>query len=218
MKLIWVAGLVLWMVVLPAWGQSDATVRIDYTNPALIPGQWRMEIHPDGRAHFESKRGPAPRDPELTIEPPDLDRDVQLDPAFAERIFQTAERKHLFRIKCESHLKVAFQGNKTLSYTGPEGTGSCEFNYSRDPEIQSLSDSLQSVATTIIEGGRLEKLLQHDRLGLDRDMELLTQMAADGRAQQMEAISGILRRLADDYSVLERVRRRARALLGTANN
>lgn len=218
MKLTWVAGLLLWMIVLPLSGQSDAAVRIDYSNPALIPGQWSMEIHPDGRAHFESKRGTAARDPELPIEPPNLDRDVQLDPTFAARVFRTAKRKHFFKMNCESHLKVAFQGNKTLTYTGPEGTGSCEFNYSRDPDIQSLSDSLQSVATTIIEGGRLESLLQHDRLGLDRDMQLLTQMAADGRAQQMEAISGILRRLADDDSVLERVRRRARALLGTAND
>jgi hypothetical protein len=100
-----------------------------------------------------------------------------------------------------------------LSYTGPHGSGSCTFNYSRDKEIQTLGDSLEAVAETILEGARLELLLQHDRLGLDAEMEFLTEAVGDGRAQQVCAIQAILDRLAEDDSVLERVRKRARALL-----
>ena len=71
-------------------------------------------------------------------------------------------------------MKVAFQGWKTLTYTGPAGQGSCTFNYSRDKEIQALGDP-SAVAQTILEGARLEMLLQHDRLGLDKEMEYLTE-------------------------------------------
>jgi hypothetical protein len=100
--------------------------------------------------------------------------------------------------------------------TGPGGEWSCEFNYSQDKEIQALGDSLVAVAGTIAEGARLELLLRHDRLGLDREMEFLVEAEADGRAQQMEAIREILKRLADDPGVMERVRKRARVLLTKA--
>ena len=90
---------------------------------------------------------------------------------------------------------MAFQGLKKLTYTGPEGEGSCEFNYSRDTEIQSLGDSLVAVATTIIEGARLETLLQHDPLGLDQEIQNVQEAAGDGRAQQICSIRDILERL-----------------------
>jgi len=72
------------------------------------------------------------------------------------------------------------------------------------------------VAGTIVEGGRLEALLQHDPLGLDRETEYLVEAAGDGRAEQIGAIRGILERLADDDSVMERVKRRVRVLLAMA--
>jgi hypothetical protein len=69
------------------------------------------------------------------------------------------------------------------------------------------------VAGTILEGARLEMLLVHDRLGLDREMEYLLEASQDGRIQQVCAIRDILERLAEDEGVMERVRKRARMLL-----
>jgi len=128
-----------------------------------------------------------------------------------------AERSHWFDTACESHLKVAFQGWKKLSYTGPQGSGSCTFNYSKDKEIQATGDSLVAVAETILEGARLEMLLQHDRLGLDKETEYLVDAAQNGRAQQLCAIRDILTQLASDDAVMERVRKRARVLLAEAD-
>jgi hypothetical protein len=114
-------------------------------------------------------------------------------------------------------MKVAFQGTKKLTYNGPEGEGSCEFNYSKDTEIQALGDSMVAVATTIIEGARLETLLQHDPLGLDAEIQNVQEAAGDGRAQQICSIRDILERLSQDPAVMERVRRRAKALLAHAD-
>ena len=75
---------------------------------------------------------------------------------------------------------------------GPQGQGSCTFNYSRDKEIQALGDSLVGVAETLREGARLEMLLQHDRLGLDKEMEYIVEASKDGRLRQVCTISGIL--------------------------
>lgn len=202
---------------LPAVAESGPVVTAEYTNPGLIPAHWTLEIHPDGRAHFRSERGSAPRE-SGELEAPNLDQDLQVSPKFAEHAFEVARRKKRFETQCESHLKVAYQGTKKLAYSGPDGEGACEFNYSRDNEIQSLGDAMQSVANTLIVGARLQSLLQHDRLGLDKETETLAESAANGRAQQIGSIRDILERLAEDDSVLERVRRRAKALLARAEN
>jgi len=188
--------------------------QVDYTNPGLIPAQWTLEIHPDGSAHFKTERGNVPSQ---GIEPADIDRDVQLSTQFAAHVFSVMEQKAPFRNGCESPLKVAYQGMKKLTYTGPDGPATCEFNYARDKEIQNLSDSLISVATTLIEGARLQTLLLHDRLGLDRETQVLVDSAKDGRAKQIGSIRDILERLAEDPAVMERVKRRARMLLTKAD-
>jgi hypothetical protein len=59
-------------------------------------------------------------------------------------------------------------------------------------------------------------LMQHDRLGLDKEMEYLCDAAKDGRMSQICAIREILERLAGDDEVMERVRKRARILLAQA--
>jgi len=199
-------------------------LEVDYSNPGLSPSHWTLTLHPDGSGHFRSDRSRvmavgtqgSAQENSTQIEAPDVDRDVRVSAEYAERVFQTVRQHNLFNSDCESHLKVAFQGWKKLSYSGPEGVGSCAFNYSKDKEIQALGDSLVSVAGTILEGARLEMLLQHDRLGLDSEMEFLLEASKDGRVQEMSTIRGILDRLANDPEVMARVRRRARVLLAKA--
>jgi hypothetical protein len=191
---------------------ADPVIQVDFSNPGLDPSHWTLTLHPDGTGHFSSQMGVTP-DGLKEMEVPNVNRDVQLSASFAAHVFEEAQRHKWFDEDCESHLKVAFQGWKTLAYRGPEGRGSCTFNFSKDKDIQSLGDSLEAVAETILEGARLEMLLQHDRLGLDKEMEYLVDAAGNGRAQQICTIRGILVRLAQDDEVLERVRKRARMLL-----
>jgi hypothetical protein len=198
-----------------ALAETNEIFEASFSNPGLVPAQWTLEFHPDGTGHFKTERGSAPGQ---GIEAADVDRDIQLSAQFAAHVFELAEKKRLFKNGCESHLKVAFQGTKKLTYTGPAGQGSCEFNYAKDPEIQALGDSLVSVATTLIEGARLQALLLHDRLGLDRETQALVESANDGRAQQFGSIRDILERLAEDPAVLDRVKRRARILLTKADS
>jgi len=189
----------------------DSVVQEDFSDPELSPQQWTLLLHPDGSGHFRAHM--EPKVGMKVIEAPDVDRDIKVSKEFAERAFGTAKSHKWFNAQCESHLKVAFQGWKTLTYTGPAGHGSCTFNYSRDKEIQSLGEAMQAVAQSILEGARLEVLLQHDRLGLDQEMEFLTEEFQDGRAQEVDAIRDILERLAADDEVLDRVRKRAQNLL-----
>jgi hypothetical protein len=198
-----------------AAGQTaqQATVVTEFTNPAMIPSRWVLTLHRDGSGHFRSERGLAKSTDSTGIDAPDIDRGVQVSKEFADRVFQVAWGQKWFNEECESHLKVAFQGWKTFRYAGPDGEGSCTFNYSRSKDIQALGDSMMGVAETLIEGARLETLLQHDRLGLDREMEYLTDAAKDGRMREVGSIREILERLEADPAVLDRVRKKARVLL-----
>lgn len=196
--------------------EARAVIVTDFSNPQVSPSHWTLVLHRDGSGHFHSERGKPPASALEVIDPPDVDRQIQVSAEFAERVFQSAQNHHWFNEDCEGHLKVAFQGWKKLSYSGPEGNGTCTFNYSKDKEIQALGDTLVGVAETLREGARLEMLLQHDPLGLDQEMEYLYEAAKDGRVRQIGVISEILERLADDQDVLERVRKRARVLLKQA--
>lgn len=197
---------------------KSPVITVEYSNPGLSPSHWKLVLQPDGRGHFTSERGKVNSGPPGEMQVPNLDRDIQLSPGFASSVFAAARRHDWFNQRCESHMKVAFQGWKSLSYAGPEGKGSCTFNYSKDKQIESLGDSFQAVAQTIVEGVRLEMLLQHDPLGLDKEMENLALAARAGRAQQICIIRGILERLAQDDQVMDLVRKRARTLLAQSES
>lgn len=188
-------------------------VTADFSNPALTPSHWVLTLHRDGSGHFHSDGGDLHQTEPKEINAPDVDRDFHVSAAFADQVFLAARENKWFNIQCESHLKIAFQGWRTLAYRGPEGRGACTYNYSKDRDIQSLGESIAGVAETLLEGARLETLLQHDRLGLDREMEYLTDAVKDGRMREIGAIQEILARLEADPEVLDRVRKRARALL-----
>ncbi len=191
---------------------------IEYSNPALSPSHWVLTLHPDGSGHFESTVGPKSADPPDGMRIPNENRNVQLSPHFAASAFAVAERHDLFNDACESHDKVAFEGWKTFRYAGPSGEGSCTFNYSRQKDIQELGESFLAVSQTIFEGVRLEMLMQHDPLGLEKEIESLAAAAQDGRAQQLCAIKDILERLAQDNNIMTMVRKRAQLLLAGADS
>jgi hypothetical protein len=196
---------------------AGPVVQLDYSNPGLTPAHWVLTLSPDGTGHFSSERGNAPTDPSQGFQAANVNRDIKVNAEFAAHVFQTIHQQKNLASDCDSHSKVAFQGWKKLTYNGPDGAGSCTFNYSKDKDIQALGETLVAVAGAILEGARLEVLLQHDPLGLDKEMDFLVEAAGDGRVQQIGAIRGILERLADDPEVMERVRKRARILLARAN-
>ena len=212
MRFAWLATLSM-LLTLFAQAESNAVIRVDYSNPGLYPSQWTLVLHPDGSGHFHAEGGTKPGSDEDTIEPSKVDRDINLSNDYANHVFNAVRDKRILHGQCESHLKVAFQGLKKISYSGPDAKGGCEFNYSSAKEVQELGESFVAVGSTLIEGARLELLLQHDPLGLDKAIQYIVEASGDGRLQQICAIRDILQRLQDDPHVMDRVRKRARMLL-----
>ena len=217
MRSLWLVLLVV-LVSLPSSAQQTPIVQVEFSNPSLYPAQWTLVLHPDGNGHFHAEGGNRPAQYPETMSPGRIDQDVRLSAEFTTRIFKTVHDNKILRNKCESHLKVAFQGLKKIRYSGPDAEGGCEFNYSTNKQIQDLGDSLVAVGSTLIEGARLELLYQHDPLGLDKAIQFVVEASGDGRMQQICAIRNILERLEDDPRVLDRVRKQARMLLARSGS
>jgi hypothetical protein len=195
---------------------SASEIRFSYENPKLEPHQYVITVDEDGTGHYRSESTPATNGQDIGSE--SQDRSIHISKAVRTSMFAAAGKTKFFA-NCEDGGKnIAFQGNKTLQYEGPQGKGSCQYNWSKNPQIQKLTDQFAAIAATLEEGSKLERRYAHGRLSLDTEMEILTQLVQEGRAIELENIAPILQKLATDEAVLQRVQRRAQALLQTVKN
>jgi hypothetical protein len=200
-----------------AQSETQPQIRFTYENPKLQPPKYVLTVAQDGSGHFKAEGGGPTDGQTMSSEP--QDRPIHISRTLREAMFTTARKNKLFAISCDDGGKnIAFQGNKTLEYEGPEGKGSCMYNWSKNAQIDKLTDQFEAIAATLDEGGKLQRQYEHGRLSLDSEIEILEQMVHDGRAIELENIAPILQTLAGDEAVLQRVQRRARALLQGARS
>jgi hypothetical protein len=198
----------------PLAAQAPARIVYTFDHPQLQPARYTITIDETGAGHFVSQPGPA--DPASTDEvvPAPMDRDIRLDDSLRVALFGYARDHRFFGTRCDKgNTGLAFTGNKTLTYTGPDGHGTCAFIWASDALLQRLSDQLNAVAFTIEIGRRLDVEVQHDRLGLDSELASLQEAINDQRASDLPNIAGELQTIAGDQQVMNRARKRALALL-----
>jgi hypothetical protein len=211
------AWAVLPFIFTPGWlpvaaQAAAAQIRFTYENPKLQPPKYVITVGEDGNGHYRSEAG-GPADGQ-SMSPEPLDRPIHISKALRDAMFTAARKNKLFAVSCDDGGKnIAFQGTKTLEYEGPEGKGSCMYNWSKNAQIDKLTDQFEAMAATLDEGSKLQRQYEHGRLSLDSEMEMLDQMVHDGRAIELENIAPLLQTLAGDEAVLQRVQRRARAML-----
>jgi hypothetical protein len=219
------------LVVAAAWicvdGQDarPAATPVSGTQPQVVFAferrelavpKYRFTIHSDGSAVYEGEEsqpvvgpGPAEVGPAQTFR-----NQVSITPVTADKVFALGRKLDRFNITCASKAKnIADTGTKTLSYSAPDGTGSCTYNYSENKDVQELTGIFQGMAETMDEGRTLDHLHRFDRLGLDAAITFLAQEVSAGRALEVGTIAASLRSIAEDADVMQRVRARARTLL-----
>jgi hypothetical protein len=196
--------------------QTTAQIRFTYENPKLEPHKYVLVVGEDGSGNFHSEGSASSTDGQ-SMSSGSLDRPIHVSKALRESMFAAARKNKFFAKACEDGGKnIAFQGTKTLEYTGPDGQGSCIYNWSKNAQIGKLTDQFQAIAATLDEGSKLQRQYEHGRLSLDSEMEILGQMVREERAIEIENIAPLLQTLAGDEAVLQRVQRRARTLLEAA--
>jgi hypothetical protein len=204
----------LFAVVAAASLAAQTSARIVYTfeHPQLQPSHYTIAIEESGAARFVSLPGLAQQDDDVF--PAAIDRSIHIDDNLRAALFQYARTHSFLATDCDRHQKnIAFTGHRTLAYSGPDGQGSCAFVWAADPALQHLVDQLGAVALTIEIGRRLDVEVQHDRLGLDAELQSLQDLVKDRRASDLPNIADQLHTIAADQQVMDRARKRALALL-----
>jgi hypothetical protein len=199
---------------------GDPQVGFRYENAQLQPAKYSLVVHEDGSGHYHSEPGSTPPADTPSYHPlaQAQDRPIRLSPPMVEKIFSTARSAKFFANGCEEpKSKIAFQGTKELSYQGPDGKGSCTYNWPKSVSLQKLTAIFESIAFTLEEGRRLDIEHKHDRLGLDAELGDLSEGVKEGRALEIQNIRSTLQEIIDDDTVMERVRSRAGKLLDGTN-
>ncbi len=198
-----------------ALGQTPtATVKFQFDNPQLQPPKYIVTLHEDGSGTFHAEAGAVKPDDPAALPSEGQGRPIQVTAAATQRIFAIARAKKFFAMACEAGgAHVAFTGKKILSYEGSDGRGACDYNYSKDDQIQWLTTEMEGIAATLEEGRRLEIEHEHGRLTLDAELETLETMVHNGQAVELGNIAPTLIAIVKDDAVMERAQKRARHLL-----
>ena len=204
-----------------AWGQAEpalgdaAVVSLAFERVGVPVPKFTMRIGKDGAGTYQGEQAPPHSPyPGVSSPPAPIDRRFSVSAATTGKIFALTGDLNRFNTVCASKAKnIADMGKKTLSYKGPEGEGSCTYNYSENKSVVQLTDIFQGIAATMDEGRELDHLHRYDRLGLDAALEFLAQQVAEGHALELGTIQATLRSIAGDTEVMQRARTRASALL-----
>ena len=201
----------------PSMGMHPSdTARIVYTfqHPEMQPSRYTLTILENGVGHFASQAGNVPVNDTDDVYPAPLNRDIRLDPVLLADLFRYARGHQFFQRSCQlTRRRMAFTGNKTIAYSGPDGHGSCAFVWASDPDLQRLSDQLNAVAFTLEIGRRLDVEVRHDPLGLDSELQFLQTSIDNQQAGDLPNIAPELQYIASDQDVMDLVRRQAVSLL-----
>jgi len=192
-----------------------ATVSFNFERPGLPVPRFTLRVGEDGSGSYRGEQAPPPSPyPGVSTRPDPIDRGIALTASTTGRIFALAHDLHNFNAACASKAKnIADTGKKTLLYQGPNGEGSCTYNYSENKSVGQLTEIFLGIAATLDQGRELDRLHRYDRLGLDAAIGFLAQQTSAGRALELGTIQATLRSIADDAEVMQRVRTRANALL-----
>ncbi len=209
---------------MPAQQPASPTLTFHFERPGLPVPEYTLALHPDGTGTYAAQY--APRPPQTSryggadasvpapAPPETVSLPVQLSAATAAKLFEHARTAGYFEHPCESKAKnIANTGKKVLSYAGPDATGSCTFNYTDNKLIAGLADTFFGIAFTLEEGHTLAASHRFDHLGLDSEIIQFAEAVKQGRALEVGVIAPVLRSIAEDPQLLDRVRARATQLL-----
>lgn len=194
---------------------SGATVTYLFDWPQGVPWtKYSVEVQSDGKARFDGT--PHPDDTYTDTDP--VQQDFTMSAASRQAIFELAQKLNYFQGDLDAHIKhIAQTGKKTLSYQGPQTRGSATFNWSQNPDVKELTRLFAGISMTIDYGRKLEFQYRFDKLGMAQRLKELEGLQADHGVEELQLITPILHKIADDPNVMNIARKSAEHLLKIQN-
>ncbi len=133
---------------------------------------------------------------------------IQLKKADADAMFALADKLDHFSRPLESGLKVAFMGKKKFRYDDGSPR-EVEFNYSADPDAQTLLDWFERIAETERGFIELERSVKYDKLGVQNALLLIETARDQKRLVAPQQFLPLLDRVVKNESYMHMARERA---------
>jgi hypothetical protein len=208
-------------------GKNTAQVNFTFDFPGSNPGHYSLTVDSSGHGTYISgkpesgtQKASADADSDsdtTTISDTPWRYEFQLSDATRARVFDLAKRADYFKGNLDyGKGKVASTGAKTLIYKDALHTSQATYNYSNKPAVEELTRTFQSIAATLEFGHRLDYSHHYQKLALDEELKQMQEMAKSGSLEELQAVAPILKKIADDPSVMNVSRARAEQLLQQA--
>lgn len=173
------------------------------------PEWYQISISSAGEASYRSRAHA--KDGESTGEP--YERQFIASAPTRQSVFQLAKALNNFQGNFETRAKVAQTGKKTLTFRDGTKESTTSLNYSDNQEMNQLIGIFQRISTTFELAQKLDFDVRFDKLGIDRDLKSLEHLEADHQLAELQVISPLLERIANDNGIMNIARQRARRLI-----
>jgi len=198
------------VLALPLQAADSGNVGFSLDFPTSSPEHYSFSVQSDGQTHYESSGRISPDSDERS----DYQTDFTFSDATRARIFALAAQAHYFSGKIDSgNKKLAFTGNKQLTYKDGRRNTTAEYNFSTVPAVQQLTALFQDVAATLEFGRRLSFYHQYQKLALDDELKHMEDQARHGELAEIQAVKPVLEQIYEDSSVMNFVRARAQRIM-----
>ena len=192
------------------------TVTFDLVWEQATPQEFTIRVQADGPSSYLS-RNPMKAVPEGEEKDPDYTVDFSMSAKDAARIFKLAQEAKYFNGDFEYRAhKIANTGKKTLTYADESRHFQTVYNHSENKAIQELTSLFQGISSTIEFGRKLQFKHKYDKLGLEAELKAMEDAADSHNLSEIQVVSSTLKDIADDSSVMNIARERARRLLAKA--
>jgi len=194
------------------------TVTFDLVWEQATPQEFTIRTQADGLSSYLS-RNPLKPVPEGEEKDPDYTIDFSMSAKDAAKIFKLAQEAKYFNGDFEYRAhRIANTGKKTLTYAYADETRHFQtvYNHSENKAIQELTSLFQGISSTIEFGRKLQFKHKYDKLGLEAELKAMEDAADNHNLAEIQVVSATLKDIADDSSVMNIARQRARRLLAKA--
>lgn len=203
-------------LALPAQKQEQnptiPTITFDRVWEAYTPQSIDISVQSTGSAKYLSRNPLKP--PAETGPDSDYVLEFTMSGASLDKLFHCARETNYFKgdFSYKKH-PVASTGKKTLTYGDQSRHEETSYDFSENKCIKEITDIFQGLSNTIEYGRKLQFLHRFDKLGLEAELKGMESAAENHNLAEVQVIAPTLESIAQDGSVLNIARDRARRLL-----
>src|SRR5258708_19972567 len=131
-----------------ASASKQAEVSFQFDRTGLPVPRFTLRIREDGTGRYQADQAetPATANSMRGQAAQHIDRPINLTRGTVAKIFKAARAANYFNIECASKAKnIPDTGNKTLTYTGADSSGSCTYNYLEKKTVDPLTNTSPAI-------------------------------------------------------------------------